>query len=356
MRRLSTCAAALSLVLLGGSARAQAEATVVVDVSPGATRLGAEELRRRISEELHAPALAPDDADAARARGTIKVDVDAAKDELVVSYATRAAPISRRVRLPPDAEAARREATVLAGNLARDESGEIAAELRKGRPAEAPAPSELPPDRAELERMHAVVAYYAAAERREAVTGDVLLIAGGVALGTLGGYQVARGGDHGSDGLTFIVVGTTYTGLGTSDLVRPTSGRFERLARRERDESAEKFGDAWAMLAKEERSGRTAGAWLRLTAGALCATLGVAVVSLDGFDVQTRVVGGVALFSAAAYGIYSGVNAMVTPGPVEEALRAYEKTSGRSIWAIAPPRFRVGFVRGGATVGVGGAF
>jgi hypothetical protein len=55
---------------------------------------------------------------------------------------------------------------------------------------------------------------------------------------------------------------------------------------------------------------------------------------------------------------YEGVHDLLTPGPVETALRSYERESGRPIMTkeSARPRLQLGFVRNGVIAGVGGAF
>ena len=110
---------------------AAARGVVVVDVDPVARGIDAARLRRAIGDELGTDAVAPGDARASAARGTIAVSVDRAAGALVVSYREKAAPIVRRIDLPPDKEATIRAAVMLAGNLARDEASELAEMLRK---------------------------------------------------------------------------------------------------------------------------------------------------------------------------------------------------------------------------------
>jgi hypothetical protein len=125
---------------------------VVVAVAPAAPELDVPKLRAAIGEELQADAVGEDDARATSARGRFDVSVDRAAGDLVVSYSGGAEPLVRRVALPADAQAEAHAVVALAGNLGRDEAGELAAELRKSAaPAPAPPPAS-DPDKAQNER------------------------------------------------------------------------------------------------------------------------------------------------------------------------------------------------------------
>ena len=83
--------------------------------------------------------MAPDDPRAASADGTISIEIDHKNGQLSMSYLAHAKPITRHVPLPPDSASARTEAVALAGNLARDEASDLAAQLREQRPPVVPA-------------------------------------------------------------------------------------------------------------------------------------------------------------------------------------------------------------------------
>ena len=121
-------------VTLARRARADDEPIIVVDVTEAASTLDPDKLRFLIAQELHAHAVTSADPRAKSARGTVTVDVDRHTGELSVSYFARATSTTRRVPLSADGASARSAAVMLAGNLARDEAGELAAELRKPPP------------------------------------------------------------------------------------------------------------------------------------------------------------------------------------------------------------------------------
>ena len=117
------------------TARAQPNKTVVVvDVAPGEPELDAAAVREAVGVELEDAAVAPDDARASQAVGTVRVAIDRATHELLVSYSGRPAPIARRVALPGDKASTQKAAALLAGNLARNEGEDLAASLRKPKP------------------------------------------------------------------------------------------------------------------------------------------------------------------------------------------------------------------------------
>lgn len=98
--------------------------------------LDADRVRRDIGKELGVTAVAPDDPMARSAAG--HVVVAAADKKITVTYQKVAAPVTRSVEQPDDASRAASTAVLLAGNLARDEAGELAAAMRK--PAPPPPP------------------------------------------------------------------------------------------------------------------------------------------------------------------------------------------------------------------------
>jgi hypothetical protein len=108
---------------------------IVLVVLPSAARLDASRLRVDIGTELGADVVMPDDALAPSAMGTLTVGLDAsgAGGTITIRYETRAEPISRQMELPPVPDAAERAVVLLAGNLARDESAELALAVRDRR-------------------------------------------------------------------------------------------------------------------------------------------------------------------------------------------------------------------------------
>jgi prolyl-tRNA editing enzyme YbaK/EbsC (Cys-tRNA(Pro) deacylase) len=163
--------------LLATATRAQSSAprsVIVVAVAPAARELDVPSLRAAIGAELQADAVGEDDARAASARGRFDVSVDRVARELVVSYSGGAEPLVRRAVLPADARAEARAVVALAGNLGRDEAGELAAELRRAAPAHEAEPQrvvrsdpEVAQASEDLDRMGNVLSRYAGNHRVE---------------------------------------------------------------------------------------------------------------------------------------------------------------------------------------------
>jgi hypothetical protein len=119
------------------------ESVTVVEVAPAATSLEPDKLRALIANELHTDVVAPDDPRAGSAKGTVFVDVDAQHNRLSVRYVAHRAAILRQVPLPKDSASVRSAVVVLAGNLARDEASDLAAELRR---QQTPTPAPRAPE------------------------------------------------------------------------------------------------------------------------------------------------------------------------------------------------------------------
>jgi hypothetical protein len=112
---------------------------LVVDLREDAPVLDAAALRDAIARELGIPAVAPEGVAERAPELTVRVNRD--RGELTVEYRGRdpgADAIVRHVALPLDPNEALRRAVFLAGNLARDEAGDVLRSLR----SEAPAPPE----------------------------------------------------------------------------------------------------------------------------------------------------------------------------------------------------------------------
>ncbi len=149
------CAVVAFTLARGAHADSWEGSVIVVDVAPGASELDPHQLRTLIARELRAQAVLPSDPRAATASGVLTIDVDRANGELSVTFLGSATPVTRRVPLPADSVTARDAAVVLAGNLARDEASELAAELRKQHPPAVRSPE--PISSTEAERPRALV-------------------------------------------------------------------------------------------------------------------------------------------------------------------------------------------------------
>jgi hypothetical protein len=106
---------------------------VVLVVLPSAARLDASRVRADIDNELGADVVTLDDPRAPIATGTLTVGLDTSGGRVTVRYEARAEPIARQMDLPPMPDAAERAVVLLAGNLARDESAELALAVRDRR-------------------------------------------------------------------------------------------------------------------------------------------------------------------------------------------------------------------------------
>jgi hypothetical protein len=190
--------------LVPGVALAQkpavARPVVVVVVAPTATELDASELRAAIGVELQADAVPDTDARAASARGRFDVSVDHAAGELVVSYVGGSEPLVRHVPLPPDAHAEARAVVLLAGNLGRDEAGELTAQMLKSAPpVTSPAQPASDSEKATNEHDERLLMRMLADDARRDRTGRVVtsltFIAAGAAAITVGSIEAGGSGE-----------------------------------------------------------------------------------------------------------------------------------------------------------------
>jgi hypothetical protein len=346
-------------------------AVVVVAVAPGSSGLDATRLRAAIGEELQVDAVADDDPRASSARGRLDVAIDRGAGELVVSYAGGAEPLVRRVSLPPDAEATFRAALALAGNLGRDEAGELAAALRRARPvAEIPRvtfDAERARSEGEEELLRRVLAGYAAHDRASRLVGSWMLIATGIgamALDFTGGPQppawVGAVRDVVSPlGLPLIFLGVfgvpfVDTGIG---LVRQTT--FEKLSAY--DPPGGENGRPWFRAQVEQMWKREAEAerqfsWpiLFLVSGALGASVSTALLATGGWkSTEEGLIDGAGIVEGVVLMLW-GVAATGTPGRVETRLQDYERAVGRPI--VLDVGLRVVPTSNGAAFGVTGRF
>jgi hypothetical protein len=122
-------AAALAVVSVAPPARAE---PVAVTITTGASGLIEDQIHRAIDAELANSRTAP--------AGTLEVELSAPRHAVVTFRATSGRVTKREIDLPSEPKRANEAIALLAGNLARDEAGEILAELERGRASEAPPP------------------------------------------------------------------------------------------------------------------------------------------------------------------------------------------------------------------------
>jgi hypothetical protein len=347
---------------------APARDVLVVEVAPDATELDAQKLRDAIGAELGADAVAPDDARAKAATGAIAVTVDHDARQLVVTYRGGAAPIVRRIDLPSDRAAVEREAVLLAGNLARDEAGDLVTELRKARPA---APPPAPVDSSsqddaetrELDRLGRTLKARAREARGSQLMANALI--GGGVISAAAGVTLAAATRDFSNGALFW---TGTEALVLAGLVAMPGG-FDKLADYYDSVRASGLPPAavrddvehvWLVAARSEHSRRKLIGGVGILAGALPAVGGVAGLVLA---IENKVPSG-DVVPLAALGVMGwaclgvGIGYLATDGPLESALHAYEASSGRKVRRFSEVDLfpAVNLARGGAMVGLGARF
>jgi hypothetical protein len=359
-------------LLVGGAARAEdaPRQVVVVDVDPAASAIDAARLRAAIGSDLSADAVAPDDARAAQARGTIHVALGGENRALVVSYLARPETITRTVEVPADPRAIERAAVILAGNLARNEESQLAADLRAQHASPAAATSAgAPPDRATSgaygagwdeqrvaeDRLQRTLNYLADRERNGRVAiASACLGLGAAAIGASAYLSTWESSNNpgwpalGTLGVALVIGG----GLGflsdhplgsLADYHREGAGmvRTEQL---------------WAHFARRERTRRTVGGVLMLALGGL--GFGTAVWDYAATTPGANHDWANAIGALATIEVVAGVYELATDGPVESGLREYERSTGKMLYedAAVLGHLRLGAVRGGATAGFGATF
>lgn len=348
------------------AARADAAPVVVVEVSPTAAKLDADRLRRAIGEELHARAVEPGAPGADAATGVVTVSVEGG--ELVVSYVARATPTTRRIALPPNDDTAREVAVSLAGNLARDEAGELTAELGRQKPAP-PAPRPAPPrpppaandasdERVGL-RLHDTLAYHYGEERRRRLAVGWTSLGVGLA-GSVGAAYLENQSDARLAGQWAGVTSTFLLGWGFGQLVFGPTPYEDLVAMGQKGEGVEAVEQAWARAADREHTGRLVGGIAGLALSGVLAGIGTFVLVDRDLDVGSRAREETVatLYALGGVGAVWSVAELAGDGPVEGGLHAYERATARTVrtQGAAAPRLGVAVVPlGGASPGsVGG--
>jgi hypothetical protein len=370
---------ALAVVLAGSTAAApaaraeapgEAQTVLVVEVDPVASAIDATALRAAIGRELAATAVAPDDALAPQARGSITVSIDPQANTLAVSYREGTGPpILRTIDLPDGVAATSRAAVLLAGNLARDEAGELAASLRRSKasPADhvderAGAALELTdPEEGKLDRLHATLEAHVQRERQLSTlwwaANGVVIAAEAVALSVmLAGH---------TDAGEAVFVGGYTVWLGSSFVAPSGFGSLAEYYDRERafESSPElvrrQVEREWRRLARRQQTTLKVVGWVQtVLGGALLAADVWTLTRLSGETdaFRTTFVGMLGPMTGELFGI--GLYRVIADAPLESALHEYEASAGPP----APPNgasgagVRVSLCRGGAVLGIGGRF
>jgi hypothetical protein len=381
MRRLLAPLALASLWLATPDARAapspaaaDAGRAVVVSIATDVREIDPLKMREAVGRELGTEAIDPDDPRVPQARGRIDIAIDRAARQLVVSYRGAGEPIERRVDLPAEAVGIAREAVLLAGNLARDEAGELVSQLRKKKAADTspPPPASAPPpvspaaglspeeqqELASEERLGRVLRSYASRDRAVRLwVGWTLFSAGAVTTGV--GFTLQHTSP--SPLATFLpVYGITAGAAGLEGLL--STSEFESWStdydsRSQRGEARpwlrEEVEQRWKHRADSERFIRHGVGWagfgLLLVDGVVSA---YALPKASGASQARWEVWSVGL--GTIFGL-AGVLAFTTDGTVESRLHGYERSIGH---AIVLEDVTVGFAPapGGLTGGLSGRF
>jgi hypothetical protein len=330
----------LYLALTAGEARAQATRRVVV-VEVSGDGLDAAAVREAIGRELDADAIAPDDPRAGAAAGRLAVEARTADKKLVVRYRKLGEPVERSVALPEDATRVRSEATVLAGNVARDEAGEILGALQRPK-VEAPKPTPpaafAPPERDPLIDTRAVLRYYGdrAKTRRIATSVAYFAVAAGAGTAAVVLASDAKGGEDSTHARAGdLLSGVALVGAidGTLSLILagdPHEVLQLQLDRRPPGESPaetlEWLDREWKNGAERAATGRRVGGVLTSIAAATSLTfaiLGPALTPRDdknGASIAVTYVGGI---SALVFGAIAA-DALFSETTIETSYRTWK--------------------------------
>lgn len=135
-----------ALALFPPQAGAEETGPLVVEVGSSLAYLDETALRSAIGSELRAQIIQGGGPQASSARGTLMLGLDRASKELLMTYRARSGSILvRKIKLPSERDAQITTIALLAGNLARDESAELLANLQPVQSASSAAASSTPP-------------------------------------------------------------------------------------------------------------------------------------------------------------------------------------------------------------------
>jgi hypothetical protein len=362
-------------LLVAGAARADGapRQVVVVDVDAAASAIDAASLRAAIASDLNADAVALDDPRAAQARGTIRVALGGDHRALVVSYLARPEAICT-VEVPADPRAIERAAVILAGNLARSEGSQLAADLRGQRAAAVPAGAQATPganvallgndgddpehaaaQRIEADRLQRTLDYLAEREKSSRLAFAWTSLGLGAAEIGAGAYLSTQ---HPIDTWSWALLSTIGAGLVIGGgLTFLEDSPFERLAAYDRAGGGmQRTEETWARWARGQQTRRRVGGVLLLAVGALGLGFSVWEYATTQSDTSHLSTDYLAIISSIDF--IAGGYVLATDSPFEAALHEYERTTGKVLFqdAGALGHLRLGLVPGGASAGFGGTF
>ncbi|HEY2512833.1 MAG TPA: hypothetical protein VGI39_18330 [Polyangiaceae bacterium] len=348
------------------AARAQPDKpVVVVDVAPDEPELDAAAVREAVGVELGDAPVAPDDARASQAVGTVRIAIDRATHELLVSFSGHPTSIARRVALPGDKASTQKAAALLAGNLARNEGEDLAESLRKPKPAPA-APPDAEANR-ELEELgNALLTLDLDNHRRDLTNrtlvtmGNAAMIVGTSVMFSAGAWRDVTlpigiaGGAYAVADVLFLSSYLSFAG-GVDNAARIY---LEGHGRQPPDQLRATVLEAWRGAAVAEHQRRH--------------SMGVLGVALGGFELTAATaafiytstqlpLGRAAIWApimvGGAVGLGVGIAVLSSSGPTETALAHYEHAQAvNADMARLTLRPIVAPLQGGGMAGFGGTF
>jgi hypothetical protein len=309
------------------------------------------------------------------------VAIDHAADTLLVSWRENGQEIWRRMDLPRRRALVERATVLLAGNLARNEADELAAELRGDskdaqfaalkRKIEAEDAAEEDEDEHAVDRLHDVLAHAEASNRVRRTANAWLTGLGFASLGIGGGIGVyglvSPQQPAWAKNFLFYGLDAHLAFLATAALVRP--GSFDGIRRAfvaaSRDGSPRSVRDAtehaWLYVADAESNNRRVVGWFEAVGGVLLVGIDASwIVSLTKTPQNSMGFGpAVTSMAAGVLGAASGISLITTDGPVASALHEYERSSWHTVRLVETTGLLSPVVvptPGGAMFGLEGSF
>jgi hypothetical protein len=266
---------------------------------------------------------------------------------------------------------------LLAGNLARDEAGDLLAQLRK--PDETPPPPTPTPSAAELAqrrrleenandlaRLKGMLDDFAARDRSNRRVLGWSLIGAGVVIGGVGAAGLATTRAPTWSSMFYLTTPFLIDGI----VLLATHSRLEELAQSadayqldpgqvwvDYGEAVAGLEDNWRLVAREEHRQRRIAGWVGLGVGV--AVTGVTTALFVGSGETTADDGWLAEgLSLGVMSLALGAYNLLTDGPVEAGLHEYEAVSGRNLTRNGAGDFSFSLapVPGGLAAGIGGTF
>lgn len=303
---------------------------VVVDVS--GDRLDPAHTRELVEHELTVTAVAPDDPRAANADGRIDVTTDAATKKMTVRYRKLDEPVERTIDLPADRARAETHAALLAGNLARDEAGELTPAKRRP-PVPSIADTLSNDDDRRVRQLHAFLAQATSGEKES--TRRVAVLSLGIAGAMIApAVYIAAEGNASAPAEAFAggaaVTGGALATIGVLALLLNVDP-YEPLQRSLRENEArgisstavlENVEKEWANRAESAKRARVAVGWVTLGSAAAFLTLGGLNEVSRGREGDFPG-SGITSVAAGGMGVVTGIASLAIESPMERSYKTW---------------------------------